>query len=245
MTALDLTPLAADCEARAKAGEKPNPEIWNKRVAVVPRSGESDLGVFVWLPLEAESIFSEHDWQDDDPASQLFAEALLREATAPLHASTKAFFDSMNENGAMGDLIARACGQPEEARLIGEYEEMVEAHAARVKALEDQLAKAATRIRNMRRGLRENAKAFTLRNIEASERLKRVVDLATDNKRHRELIREQSARIAALEAALAEAKDVACKWRDHHAEKPDRATYWNDLAARWQDALAGQAGGDK
>ena len=205
MTALDLTALAADCEARAKAGEKPNPEIWNKRVAVVPRSGESDLGVFVWLPLEAESIFSEHDWQDDDPASQLFAEALLREATAPLHASTKAFFDSMNENGAMGDLIARACGQPEEARLIGEYEEMVDAHAARVKALEDQLAKAATRIRNMRRGLRENAKAFTLRNIEASERLKRVVDLATDNKRHREFAREQSARIAALEAALAEA----------------------------------------
>lgn len=47
-------------------------------------------------------------------------------------------------------------------------------------------------------------------------------------------------RNAALDAALAEAVAVAGKWRAHHAEKgsTERATYWNDLAVRWQDARA-------
>lgn len=86
MTHDELEKLADDCERRDDAGEKPNPELWNGRVCIVPRSRESDLGVFVWLPGDAEDIFSERIWQDEDPAAQLFAEAMLRRFTAPLHA---------------------------------------------------------------------------------------------------------------------------------------------------------------
>jgi len=49
------------------------------------------------------------------------------------------------------------------------------------------------------------------------------------------------ARIVALEAALAEAKDAACAECNAHTLDGEQATRWNDLAVRWQDALAGDA----
>ncbi len=59
-----------------------------------------------------------------------------------------------------------------------------------------------------------------------------------------EMNAELTRHFSALDAALAEAVAVACKQRDTMIEKGDVfgmhnwATYWNDLACRWQDARA-------
>lgn len=117
MTALDLTALAADCEARAAAGEKPVHPGWKH----VPE-GRDDYGSPTeshWfldshIPVDVRASFDDYvrvsfggSWHDltydfpDDAsegdvaatidrtllAGRLFAEALLREATAPLHAA--------------------------------------------------------------------------------------------------------------------------------------------------------------
>jgi len=141
MTPLDLTTLAADCEARAKAGEKPSDQ-WTYKPSEGHRYDFEGL-IFVnpfqgkwyarWRPMVP--AINRAAPLSSLPAAQLFAEALLAEATAPLHA----------------------------------------------------------------------------------------------------------ARIAALEAALAEAKDAACAECNAHTLDGEQATRWNDLAVRWQDALAGDA----
>lgn len=93
MTALDLTQLAADCEARAKAGEKPSDQ-W----AYKPSEGDRyDFEGLIFVnPFEGKWYARWHPMVpainratplSSLTAAQLFAEALLREATGPLHAA--------------------------------------------------------------------------------------------------------------------------------------------------------------
>ncbi len=86
MTNDELTALAADCEARAKAGEKPALD-WDSDFYVYRRDGEGDDAIGLLTGDEFGDELSEREWYDDEPALRLFAESLLRAATAPLHAA--------------------------------------------------------------------------------------------------------------------------------------------------------------
>ncbi len=63
--------------------------------------------------------------------------------------SERAFCDSLNENAALGNLIARACGKPEEPRLTHEYEEMVTAFVAERAEMKAKLAEAEAGIQQL------------------------------------------------------------------------------------------------
>lgn len=117
MTNEELTALAADCEARAEAGEKPAHPGWNlclesgSAQIIIAEQASCFHGNVPWFGIAANRSPAAYSMQTHpaywsvsmqtllnycEPvshqfsslaAAQLFAEAFLREATAPLHAA--------------------------------------------------------------------------------------------------------------------------------------------------------------
>jgi len=148
MTALDLTQLAAACEARAKAGEKPvyqwdkdGDEWWHLHQEMIVLAVECicDGG---WVLRRREG----HGWirfvpgnpvLSSLPAAQLFAESLLAEATAPLHADKAVLMQTIRERDRMigeMDERTRVCDTEQGRRIVEQLD--------RIAALEAALAEA-------------------------------------------------------------------------------------------------------
>ncbi len=177
MSLTDLTTLAADCEARAKAGEKPVHPGWVHNAKdrwtlhVIPLQSDEDTQTFAVHIIRFSTVNTSSyfvfvgvlgsvrglDISTESLAgSMLFAEALLREATAPLHADKAVLMQTIRERDRMigeMDERTRVCDTEQGRRIVEQLD--------RIAALESALAEAtAPKLRPMSEAPRDRHTRF-------------------------------------------------------------------------------------